>query len=106
MLGFVDGKTFPVLQQFVPEVGKYYNLRDKVIKSSSKGMDGKRHETSPQSDLNAHLSATHLQAVVELHPPLYESSSCAGMVFKTGASAKSSKAQCTSNSDCVWGQNL
>lgn len=40
-LGFVDRKTFPVLQQFIPKVGKYYNLRDKVIKSSREGMDGK-----------------------------------------------------------------
>lgn len=40
-LGFVDHKRFPVLQQFIPKVWQYYNLGDKVIKSSREGMDGK-----------------------------------------------------------------
>lgn len=40
-LGLADRKRFPMLQQFIPKVGKYYNLRDKVIKSSRKGMVGK-----------------------------------------------------------------
>lgn len=51
-------------------------------------MERTTSETSPQSDLNAHLSATHLQVVVELHPAPCESSSWAGMVFNNWSLCK------------------
>ena len=65
-LGFVDRKTFPVLQQFILKVGKYYNLKDKVIKRSREGIE---RTTPPRRHLGLtwmHISTvTHLQTAAE-----------------------------------------
>lgn len=55
-----------MLQQFILEVGKYYNLKYKVIKRSREGME---RTTSPRcafrSDQGDISTVTHIQTAVE-----------------------------------------
>lgn len=108
-LGFVDRKIFPVLQQLIPKVGKYYNPRDKVIKSSREGTDGwkerhlRRHLIVTW--MNIYLSHTCRQWWSWIHHRV-KAALVLGWSSTTGASATPSKAQGTCTSDCVWAQNL
>lgn len=110
-LGFVDCKTFPVLQQFIPKVGKYYNLWDKVIKSSREGMDGKNDIWDvtlvwPESPLICHTpTASGGTASATVWEQLL-GWDCLQQLEPLQNLNASSKAQCTSTPGCVWGQNL
>lgn len=103
-LGLVDRKRFPMLQQFIPKVGKYYNLRDNQEQQRRDGWKERhvRHHLSV-TWMHVYLSHTYKQG---WNCILHHVRAALGWASTTGASAKPSQAQHTFTWDCVWGQNL